>query len=73
MLVPEASVHIKVGALVKIEDSDMFGDPLSGQIGIVTEIYEETLPHKLVIAIAQKGSGTIDEIEVWEDEVKVVS
>ena len=55
MLVPGPSVHIKVGALVKIEDSDMFGAPLSGQIGIVTEVYEETLPHKLVIAIAQKG------------------
>ena len=73
MLVDGGADGIKVGALVKIEDSDVFGEPLIGQMGIIIEVYEETLPRKLVIAVAEKKSGTLDEIEVWEDEVEVVS
>jgi len=73
VLVHGVQAGIKVGALVKIEDSDAFRGPLIGQMGIVIEVCEETLPRKLVIAVAEKESGRMDEIEVWEDEVEVVS
>ena len=73
MLATTPLPDIKVGALVKIKDRYAFGEPFIGQVGIVIEVYEETVPRKLVIAVAEKKSGTMEEMEVWEDEVKVVS